>query len=81
VFLKHDETLQKQSYDQANKNFWSFVDYNIDNNTGMTINSQTSSNYTNSVGFSQTNFNQSGSITNKFTGLSYQEARNKAFMK
>jgi hypothetical protein len=29
VFSKHDETLQKQSYDQSHKNFWSFVDFNL----------------------------------------------------
>ena len=26
--MKHDETVQRQSYDQAYKNFWSFVDFN-----------------------------------------------------
>ena len=29
MFSKHDDTLQKQSYDQSQKNFWSFVDYNL----------------------------------------------------
>lgn len=26
--LKHDETVQKQSFEQSYKNFWSFVDFN-----------------------------------------------------
>ncbi len=28
--LKHDETVQKQSFEQSYKNFWSFVDSNAE---------------------------------------------------
>ena len=27
--LQHDDTVQKQAFDQSYKNFWSFVDFNI----------------------------------------------------
>lgn len=27
--LHHDDTVQKQAFDQSYKNFWSFVDFNI----------------------------------------------------
>lgn len=27
--LEHDDTVQKQAFDQSYKNFWSFVDFNI----------------------------------------------------
>lgn len=27
--LEHDDTVQKQGFDQSYKNFWSFVDFNI----------------------------------------------------
>ena len=27
--LLHDDTVQKQAFDQSYKNFWSFVDFNI----------------------------------------------------
>lgn len=83
VFLKHDDTLQKQSYDQSNKNFWSFVENNIENNPGITMTSSQQQSFSNSnnSGFSQTNFSQSNANSNKITGLSYQEARTRAGMK
>ena len=30
--LQHDDTVQKQAFDQSYKNFWSFVDFNIQYN-------------------------------------------------
>lgn len=83
VFLKHDDTLQKQSYDQSNKNFWSFVENNMGNGSGVSMSSGTQQSFSNSnnTGFSQTNFSQSNANPNKITGLSYQEARTRAAMK
>lgn len=83
VFLKHDDTLQQQSYDQSNKNFWSFVENNMGNDSGMTMSSSSQQSFSNSnnTGFSQTNFSQSSANPNKMTGLSYQEARARAAMK
>ncbi len=87
IFLKHDETLQKQSYDQSNKNFWSFLENNNGNSSGsgMSMSSSQSQHqsFSNSIssnksGFAQTNFSQSSANPNKMTGLSYQEARTRA---
>ena len=36
--LKHDEIVQKQSFEQSYKNFWSFVEFNAEyfiNSTNM----------------------------------------------
>ena len=92
VFSKHDETLQKQSFDQSNKNFWSFVDYNA----GDMSNSNMNDNVSGSSGFRNTSNNQtinssgnefSGSRSggmgmqtnsNKISGLSYQDAKIKS---
>lgn len=75
--------MQKQSYDQSNKNFWSFVDSNSGYSSGMTMSSSSQQNFSNSnnTGFSQTNFSQTNVNPNKITGLSYQEARTRASMK
>ena len=89
IFLKHDETLQKQSYDQANKNFWSFIDHNLSSDNSYTgfetngINSNSQSFQGNSVksGFSQSGFMGSASNSNKITGLTYQEAKTRAGLK
>lgn len=33
--LQHDDTVQKQAFDQSYKNFWSFVDFNIKYNDDL----------------------------------------------
>ena len=89
VFSKHDETLQKQSFDQSNKNFWSFVDFNL---AGDQNNSNMSGNVSGASGFRNTSNNQTSngfsgsqsggmgmsSGSNKISGLSYQEAKMKS---
>ena len=52
MFSKHDDTLQKQSYDQSNKNFWSFVDYNL---AGDMNNSNMNGNVSGASGFGSNN--------------------------
>lgn len=76
--------MQKQSFDQSTKNFWSFIENNnVGNNSELTksmIQQQSFTNLNNG-GFSQTNFSQSSANPNKITGLSYQAARTKAALK
>ena len=80
--MKHDETLQKQSFDQSNKNFWYFLENNNGNSSGITMSpSEQSFSNSNNTRFSQTNSSQSSGNPNKVTGLSYQEARTRASMK
>ena len=84
VFSKHDETLQKQSFDQSNKNFWSFVDYNA----GDMSNPNMNDNGTGSSGFRNTSNNQtlgsnafsgsgSGFSGSRSGGMGMQNASNK----
>ena len=35
--LIHDDTVQKQAFDQAYKNFWSFVDFNMKYGDNMPV--------------------------------------------
>jgi hypothetical protein len=72
--------VQKQSFDQSYKNFWSFVDFNsgvsIENSFNKTMSMSTS-------GVSNTinNFNNNKTLTNGSrgsSGLSYMEARRRA---
>ena len=67
--LKHDDTVQKQSFDQSYKNFWSFVDFNPN------LNLDNIKNFSNSTVI--TNKNLTGS-SGTGSGLSYLEARRKA---
>jgi hypothetical protein len=79
--LKQDETVQKQSFDQSYKNFWSFVDFNenLENyptqNTGTQKNF-TSSTFNNPVSSLQSSYTCGNS--NPGVKLSYQEARKRA---
>lgn len=50
-------------------------------NAGMTMNSNSFSNSTSNTGMSHSKFGQSTIPANRITGLSYQEARNRASMK
>jgi hypothetical protein len=70
--LKHDETVQRQSFDQAYKNFWSYVDFNIEINANSLENQRSDSGE-----FNKTNTSNK-STKNQKTSLSYQEARQKA---
>jgi hypothetical protein len=70
VFSKHDETLQKQSFDQSNKNFWSFVDYNA----GDMSNSNMNDNVSGSSGFRNTSNNQTLN-SNAFSGSGFSGSR------
>jgi hypothetical protein len=80
--LKQDDTVQKQSFDQSYKNFWSFVDFNanlenysIQNTIGVQKN-LTSSGFNKSL----SNYQSSNTCGNSSSGakLSYQEARKRA---
>jgi len=87
--LKHDETVQRQSFDQAYKHFWSFVDFNSmfsiesdrnDLNIGNTntFNNKPLNESRSKIfdGTSNSNFtNKNISVKNN---LSYQEARKRA---
>ncbi len=63
--LKHDDTVQKQSFDQSYKNFWSFVEFN------------SNANMDNVRVFSTQTMNGTYNKTNT-QGLSYLEARRRA---
>jgi hypothetical protein len=67
--LKHDDTVQKQSFDQSYKNFWSFVDFNSN------VNFDNIKNFSSSGVITNKSFS-SGSVSG--SGLSYMEARRKA---
>ena len=83
-----------QSFDQSNKNFWSFVEYNLPNYSEMSGmnsvgqsgfgSSQSMSNNSRglqgsvSSGFSGSRMGMSSNNSNKITGLSYQEAKAKS---
>lgn len=83
-----------QSFDQSNKNFWSFVEYNLPNYSEMSGmnsvgqsgfgSSQSMSNNSRglqgsgSSGFSGSRMGMSLNNSNKITGLSYQEAKVKS---
>ena len=85
--LKHDETVQRQSYDQAYKHFWSFIDFNVmfngeenlNNGLNESVNKGTRNKFTQSESKSK-NFNSSNSVLNNGgkSNLSYQEARRRA---
>lgn len=91
--LKHDDTVQKQSFDQAYKNFWSFVDFNVDDNLerlqeGSNVTNVYGSSLSNSVrannnlsnsgnNFSQS-YNNGGNDSKNNSGFSYLEARKRA---
>ena len=87
--LKHDETVQRQSFDQAYKNFWSFVDFNVmfhnsneESFQGEELYKGSSKSFNNFNNKSQNGSKNLNSVSNSnFSGksnLSYQEARRKA---
>ena len=72
VFSKHDETLQKQSFDQSNKNFWSFVDYNMNNsnmNENMSAGASGFRNTSNNQTINSNTFSGSGLGGSGFSGF------------
>ena len=74
--LQHDDTVQKQAYDQSYKNFWSFIDFNMKygNDIPKEINT---CNHCNTK-FVKPQYSMT--IGKKCTGItmSYQEARERA---
>jgi uncharacterized protein (DUF885 family) len=87
--LKHDETVQRQSFDQAYKNFWSFVDFNVmfhnsneESFQGEELYKRSSITFNNFNNKSQNGSKNLNSVSNSnFSGksnLSYQDARRKA---
>ena len=87
--LKHDETVQRQSFDQAYKHFWSFVDFNGMFNIGSEKD-ESIKGYTNTFNNKSLNESRSKNLngtsnstyTNKNisvkNNLSYQDARKRA---
>jgi hypothetical protein len=86
--LKHDDIVQKQSFDQTYKNFWSFIDFNT-NYFNESLNNQqvfTKSNLNYSGNLKQTTNVQNTGFQNTFsksqnypqTTLTYTEARKRA---
>jgi hypothetical protein len=90
--LKHDETVQRQSFDQAYKHFWSFVDFNamFDNRyendqfnkgTTNTLNNLNNKSHGESKSKNFNGTSNSGISNSNFSGksnLTYQEARRRA---
>ena len=75
--LLHDDTVQKQAFDQSYKNFWSFVDFNMKFD-GKTTKNVSTCNHT----FSKV-VKPNSSVTNakmcSGINMTYEEARKKAY--
>ena len=75
--LLHDDTVQKQAFDQSYKNFWSFVDFNIKYGNDVPVQIE-NCNHT----FSKV-VKPNSSVTNakmcSGINMTYEEARKKAY--
>ena len=76
--LQHDDTVQKQAFDQSYKNFWSFVDWNMKVDCGVVDNQSYSCCHNSKQVKPKYSMTQGGLCTG--THMTYQEAREKANM-